>query len=294
MKLTMKQKDMRDVIKILKVLSDNGYCADLILKNIKQKTGDINKIRMSELGTLSDVINKDYALSQVNNEDLKKEEKIQIITPKAMKSTWEGISETIKAEKAEELLCVGDKIPFQMKDGTEVVAVVAHVKNKGVYFVIEDAIARHPMYKTIPENEVISWSGSDMRRYLNKEAFENLPPALAAVIKKRTIQQNVAGNKYVTEDKLWLPSCTEVFGKTSDGKVHPADSEKEFHFDLFNDEKSRIKQYKGETTLWFLRTKNNPDSASSTLFRGVFSGGHAGGSNATNTHSVCFGFYIGR
>lgn len=41
------------------------------LKNIKQKTGDINKIRMSEFGTLSDVINKDYALSQVNNEDLK-------------------------------------------------------------------------------------------------------------------------------------------------------------------------------------------------------------------------------
>lgn len=294
MKLTMKQKDMRDVIKILKVLSDNGYCADLILKNIKQKTGDINKIRMSELGTLSDVVNKDYALSQVNNEDLKKEEKIQIITPKAMKSTWESISETIKTGDAKQIFCVGDKIPFRMKDRTEVVAVVAHIESDGVYFVSEDAIARHPMYKTIPENEVISWSGSDMRRYLNKELFENLPPALAAVIKERTIQQNVAGNRYVTEDKLWLPSYTEIFGKTSDGKVHPADGEKEFHFDLFNNEKSRVKQYKGETTWWLLRTKNNPDSASSTNFRGVGNGGYANNGNAANTNSVCFGFYIGR
>lgn len=294
MKLTMKQKDMRDVIKILKVLSDNGYCADLILKNIKQKTGDINKIRMSELGTLSDVINKDYALSQVNNEDLKKEEKIQIIKPKALESTWESISETIKTGDAKELFHVGDKIPFKMKGGTEVVAVAAHVKNKGVYFVIEDAIDQYPMYDSIPNDEAISWSGSDMRRYLNKEVFENLPPALAAVIKERTIQQNVAGNKYATEDKLWLPSCTEVFGKTSDGKVHPADGEKEFHFDLFSGEKSRVKQYKGETTRWFLRTKNNPDSPSSTSFRLVNSGGNANFYYATYTYSVCFGFYIGR
>lgn len=294
MKLTMKQKDMRDVIKILKVLSDNGYCADLILKNIKQKTGDINKIRMSEFGTLSDVINKDYALSQVNNEDLKKEEKIQIITPKAMKSTWESISELIKNGYAKQIFCVGDKIPFRMKDRTEVVAVAAHIESDGVYFVTEDAIARHPMYKIFPENKVISWSDSDMQRYLNKEVFENLPSTLAAVIKERTIQQNVAGNRYVTEDKLWLPSYTEVFGKTSDGKVHPADGEKEFHFDLFNDEKSRVKQYKGETTWWFLRTKTNPDSASSANFRGVYSSGIANNYSAMYANSVCFGFYIGR
>lgn len=294
MKLTMKQKDMRDVIKILKVLSDNGYCADLILKNIKQKTGDINKIRMSELGTLSDVINKDYALSQVNNEDLKKEEKIQIITPKAMKSTWESISELIKKGYAKQIFCVGDKIPFRMKDRTEVVAVAAHIESDGVYFVTEDAIDQYPIYKTIPENEVISWSGSDMRRYLNKEAFENLPPALAAVIKERTIQQNVEGNRYVTEDKLWLPSYTEVFGKLSNGEMHPADGEKEFHFDLFNDEKSCVKQYKGETTWWFLRTKNNPDTPSSTSFRLVNSSGDTNFYYATYTYSVCFGFYIGR
>lgn len=98
----------------------------------------------------------------------------------------------------------------------------------------------------------------------------------------------------MTEDKLWLPSCTEVFGKTSDGKVHPADGEKEFHFDLFNDEKSRVKQYKGEMTWWFLRTKNNPDSASSTNFGIVGTNGGAGINDATSTYSVCFGFYIGR
>ena len=150
------------------------------------------------------------------------------------------------------------------------------------------------MYKIVPENKVISWSDSDMRRYLKKEVFENLPSTLAAVIKERTIQQNVAGNRYVTEDKLWLPSYTEIFGKTSDGKVHPADGEKEFHFDLFKDGKCRVKQYKGETTWWFLRTKTNPDSASLANFRGMYSSGIANNYFATCANSVCFGFYIGR
>lgn len=277
MKLAIKQKDLGNAIKILNILSGNGYCADIKIKNIKQKAvkGDRHKPK------------------SVEAKDVKQEEKIQIVTPKTMKSTWKSISEMIKAGKVEEFLCVGDKIPFRMKDGTEVVAVVAHVKNKGVYFVIEDAIARHPMYKLIPGNEVISWSGSDMRRYLNKEAFKNLPPALAAVIKKRTIQQNVAGNRYVTKDRLWLPSYTEVFGKTSDGKVCQADGENEFHFDLFNDEKSRVKQYKGETTWWFLRTKNNPEYPFTTSFRTANNHGTKNSQFATYMCGVCFGFYIG-
>ena len=226
--------------------------------------------------------------------EFRREAKVEIITPKKTETTWESIAEVIKNGDAKDMFNVGDKVPFRMKDGTEVIAVAAHVTDDRVYFVIDDAVDKYKMYDRIPDNEPISWSGSDMRTYLNGDVMDNMPSALAAVIKKRMITQQIGGKEIVTEDALWLPSYTELFGRGEDGGAYPTDGKDEFHFDLFEDERSRVKQFEGETDWWWTRTPRHADSGSSTFFRSVSYYGYASSANATDTYSVCFGFCIGR
>ena len=115
---------------------------------------------------------------------------------------------------------------------------------------------------------------------------DNMDNDMAAVISKRTIKQNIGSDVKITEDKLWLLSHTEVFGRDDRAGADDAD---EFHFDFFNDERSRVKQRNGETDWWTLRT---PRSGSSTTFRIVNNIGYANSYFATTAISVCFGFCI--
>lgn len=228
------------------------------------------------------------------NKEVQKEEKVTIVTSKTIETTWESMARVIQNGDAKDMFSVGDKVPFRMKDGTKVTAVVAHVTDDRVYFVIDDAVDRYRMYDCIPDDEPISWSGSDMRKYLNTNVLDNMSSALAAVIKKRMITQRIGGNEIVTEDALWLPSYTELFGRGGDGGAYPTDGRDEFHFDLFEDERSRVKQFNSETDWWWTRTPRHSDSGSSTYFRFVNYNGNANSWTATNTYSVCFGFCIGR
>lgn len=226
--------------------------------------------------------------------DMKKEKKTFIYKTAKQETTWENIANVIKNGDAKDMFSVGDKVPFRMQDGTEAFAVAAHVTDNCVYFVIEDAVDKYPMYGEIPEDEPISWSGSDMRKYLNTDVADNLPSDLRNVIDSRMITQRIGGKEIVTEDKLWLPSHTEVFGQGEDGENYPTDGKNEFHFDLFSDERSRVKQYEGETEWWWTRTPWHADSGSSTTFRNVHTNGTAYYYYATLASSVCFGFCIGR
>lgn len=223
----------------------------------------------------------------------RKENKVQIITTAKVDATWNGIAETIKNGDAKEMFKLGDKTPFDLAGG-KVNAVVAHIENDRVYFVVEDAIENMSMYEDFPEGEELSWSGSDIRKYLSEDVVKALPEELAAVIKPRVIKQRIKEQELITEDVLWLPSYTELFGLDSEGNTYPTDGAEEFHFDLFCDEKSRVKQREGETTWWWTRTPRHTDSGSSTTFRFVYSNGAANSNNATYWPSVCFGFCIGR
>lgn len=138
----------------------------------------------------------------------------------------------------------------------------------------------------ISDGKLLSWAECDARKHLQEKVLTDLPDDMAAVISKRTIKQNIGSDVKITEDKLWLLSQTEVFGRDDRAA---ADGEDEFHFDFFNDERSRVKQRNGETDWWSLRT---PRSGSSTYFRIVNNSGGAYSDTATYAHSVCFGFCI--
>lgn len=158
-----------------------------------------------------------------------------------------------------------------------------------MYFVLDDAYAKYHMKKALKDGQLLSWSESDMREYLKTTILPDLPDDMAAAISTRMIKQRIGGKNFFTEDKLWLPSYTELFGDTGDDN-YPSDGEDEFRFDIFKDEKSRVRQFDGETDWWWTRT---PYAGSSTYFRYVGISGIAGSGSATGTSSVCFGFCVG-
>ena len=90
-----------------------------------------------------------------------------------------------------------------------------------------------------------------MRSYLNDKFYKLLPDDFASVIIPRTIVQQIGNERYTSEDKIWLPSQTEMFADT------PNDMDVgDKHFPLYSTYKSRTKiRVNGNGTLWYwLRT----------------------------------------
>lgn len=215
----------------------------------------------------------------------------KIITTQEVTTTWEDIQNAILNGDAKSILKERDRIPFAMTDGQCLSAVVAAITDERVYFVVDECLPYAPMYNRLPHGESVSWSGCDLRDALNGDVLAKLPPELAAVIIPRVIEQRIKGKTVTTEDKLWIPSYTEIVGTDSNGNPFPTDGEDEFHFNIFADERDRVKQIDGETTWYWLRS---PEPSTGTSFRGVHYNGNANSNNATNAYSVCFGFCIGR
>lgn len=209
----------------------------------------------------------------------------EIIRRVSAPTTWEEISEKIKTGKAREFLSVGDVVPFTMKDGQTVNAVVAEIDPYGeneVAFVIEDCLdERHVMNEEY--TNAGGWRDCEMREYLNSTVLALLPDDLKAVIADRTITQEKDGEVLTSTDKLWLLSLTEV------GEDYETDKG-DVHFSLFKDERSRVKQQDGETVWYWLRS---PYAAGSAYFCSVGANGGAGNTSGANFSSgVAFGFLI--
>ena len=91
------------------------------------------------------------------------------------------------------------------------------------------------------------------------------------------------------EDKLWLPSFTEMFGKEGAEDWAPADTD-ETQLELFSTERSRVKERPGSGTWWYwLRS---PYGSDSTHFCYVNSNGYANCGHAGSAIGVAFGFCL--
>lgn len=87
---------------------------------------------------------------------------------------------------------------------------------------------------------------SEMRLWLNGTIIHMLPDELREMIVPRRIVQTVDGERLESEDKLWLPSFTEMFGKEGVEDWAPADTD-ETQLELFRTERSRVKERPGGT-----------------------------------------------
>ena len=184
-------------------------------------------------------------------------ERVKIVVQDVVETSWARIKDLAKDGAKDGLLKSGNLIPVTLKNGEEIQLVVAHDEFDRVFFVLKDCSTEHKMATPTNAYECV-WATSDMRRYLNEEVFPLLPDDLQAVIAPAKIVQIFNDKHFETEDKLFLLSQTQVFGKGYWSNFEPGDAQ----LDCFTDKKSRMKlMYREKCSLlgnypWWLRTPN--------------------------------------
>jgi hypothetical protein len=124
------------------------------------------------------------------------------------------------------------------------------------------------------------WKNSHMRNVSIQRVFKLLPKDLQDII--CPVTKVTTGIK--TEDKFWLLSETEVFGKNEYSKGNDGKQ-----YEIFKDENNRIKYRNGQKDWYWLRS---PYSSTSTSFCFVNSDGSAYYISASGSIGVCLGFGI--
>ena len=196
-------------------------------------------------------------------------------------TTWAAL----KAAVNEGTIAQGDLIVFNLKNGEEVAVRATQDKKGKWFFVFEDCLTdEHCMNKRATNKG--AWAACDMRQHLNNTGFALLPDELQARSVPTTIVQIVDGECVETEDKLFLLSKTQVFGKGSWSESEPEDTQ----LLCFLREKDRVKEHGDDGTWWWwLRS---PCSGYSTSFVHVSSSGSASYIYASYSCGVAPGFCI--
>lgn len=186
---------------------------------------------------------------------------MEIRTMVEKESTWAELKAFSEAGKLGEVLKSGDNIPVTLKNGEEVSFDVGKDESGKIYFVMHNCLK-----ETKPMNwdwtNKGGWEESDIRRYLNEEVINLLPDELGEIIKPTKIVQVWNGKRRETEDKLFLLSRTQVFGKNKKYKEIELDDSQ---IDIFKSPRERVKEseeYRRPVN-WWLRS---PQSANSSTF----------------------------
>lgn len=191
--------------------------------------------------------------------------KIKIITKEAKWTSWAELKALSEAGELGEVLKSGDNIPVTLKNGEEVSFDIGKDESGKIYFVMHNCLK-----ETKPMNRGCTnkggWEECDMRRYLNEEVIKLLPDELRKMIKPTKIVQICDGIKRETEDKLFLLSRAQVFGKDEWYKaIEPDDSP----IDIFESSRRRVKELDDNGTLahWWLRSPSSSYSDDFCLVR---------------------------
>ena len=203
-------------------------------------------------------------------------------------STWAELKALAEAGKLGEVLKSGDNIPVTLKNGEEVSFDIGKDESGKVYFIMHDCL-KEPKPMNSEYTNKGGWEESDMRRYLNEEVIKLLPDELQEIIKPTKIVQIWDGKRRETEDKLFLLSRTQAFGKN---KYYEAIEPNDSQIDIFNSPRERVKESEGCGTPvnWWLRS---PFPGNSSAFCIVNACGTACSYFAYNSYGVAPAFCIG-
>lgn len=201
---------------------------------------------------------------------------------------WNAIKKAQADGKLGELLQLGDELDITLKTGEELTVQAADTKGERMKLVLKDCMKDERSMNKRPTNKG-GWRDSDIRLWLNETIFHMLPDELQEIIVPRHIAQTVDGETLESEDKLWLPSLTEMLGEETAKGWAPADTG-ETQMELFATERSRVKETPRKGTWWYwLRS---PYGRYSTNFCTVLSGGNANCYYASYSLGVAFGFCL--
>ena len=194
--------------------------------------------------------------------------KIKVITKETKWTSWAELKALSEAGKLGEVLKSGDNIPVTLKNGEEVSFDVGKDESGKIYFVMHNCLKETESMNGDCTNRG-GWEESDMRKYLNEEVINLLPDELQEIIKPTKIVQTWNGKRRETEDKLFLLSRTQVFGKHENYEaIEPSDSQ----IDIFENPREREKECEEvkDVYYWWLRS---PYSSNSGYFCSVSTGG---------------------
>lgn len=185
--------------------------------------------------------------------------KIKVITKEAKWTSWAELKAFSEAGKLGEVLKSGDNIPVTLKNGEEVSFDIGKDENGKIYFIMHNCLKeRKPMNSNWTNKG--GWEESEIRRYLNEKVINLLPDELQEIIKPTKIVQIWNGKRRETEDKLFLLSRTQVFGKHENYEaIEPNDSQ----IDIFKSPRGRVKECEEaeEVYFWWLRSPNSSNSS---------------------------------
>ena len=212
--------------------------------------------------------------------------KIKVITKEAKWTSWAELRAFSESGKLGEVLKSGDNIPVTLKNGEEVSFDVGKDERGKIYFIMHDCLKElKPMNSSC--TNAGGWEESTMRKYLNEEVIKLLPDELQEIIKPTKIVQVWDGKRRETEDKLFLLSKTQVFGKDKNYEaIEPDDSQ----IDIFKTERSRVKEREDcGTASWWERSPGN----TTRIYFCYVNGSGSGSSNAAdNSNGVAPSFCI--
>lgn len=206
-----------------------------------------------------------------------------IKTMATYETTWKALKAAVADGSIRELLHSRDQIPVTLKTGEKVIFDVTYDETGKLFFVMHDCMDKeHVMNERF--TNAGGWPACYMRRYLNDTVFDLLPDDLQAVIRPTTITQVIDGETVTCEDKLFLLSKTQVFGRGPWTTKEPDDTQ----LDIFLTERDRVKLCGDKGTwFWWLRSAN-----ANYYFSCVSTSGSDGSGNANYSYGVALGFCI--
>lgn len=208
-----------------------------------------------------------------------------IIQNKVVLSSWKALKKAAEEGVLSDVIHEGDVIPVTLRTGDKVFFRATHDAAGKVFFVMEDCL-EDEYYMNRDGTTEGGWAACDMRKYLNKVIFALLPSDLQAIIAPTKIVQIVDGERVETEDKLFLLSRTQVFGKGPWSEREPED----IQLTCFKSEKNRVKECGDHGTwFWWLRSANHGIN-----FCGVSNTGNTTTAYAYTSYGVALGFCLTR
>ena len=142
-------------------------------------------------------------------------------------------------------------------------------------FIADKCISTQPMNTSNTTRG--GWENCDMRYWLSRMVLPAMPSDLRAVIASVNKVNTSGYGTSPTQDKLWIPSYTEVGLGGNEGSA----------YGIFTGNSSRIRNYNNSATYWWLRSV-----VSSGSFRSVYSGGALGEYGASFICGIVPGFCV--
>ena len=229
------------------------------------------------------------------------------IDPVLKNNTWEQIASASESGNIPSTWKVGDEIDltlsgtynetvtlqiwdfnhFDKSDGSGKAGIVFGMKN----------LMKNTRQMNSSNTNSGGWNNTAMKNTVKANILKSIPSNLQSYIKEVNTYANEGGNSTssskgkLSEDKVFLPGLTEVFGP-SDWSSQSVTESGQKQFPIFTDNNSRVKKMNngsGDANWWWTRS---PYCNNDGYFCGVTSDGSYDYNNASHYYGVCFCFNV--